>query len=134
MFSSYRIVLALLLASTTFYEGCQDAVDREFSWFIEGYLSSRGASQVYKDWYKVFVVSEQEKSILLKTDFSAHHFEMWKPFHSSISFPDGYSINGRKRRVMRMKERDADEYSGIYIFLDIERNEIILVWGRTYGV
>lgn len=114
--------------------GCRDSVVSEFSWLLDGYISAKVATRECRNWYRVFKITEQEKIILLTTDFTDQHFEPWTPFRTAMTFPDGYSVDGSKRMVMQMRKENSDDFDGVYVLLDVERNEIVLVWGRTYGV
>ena len=132
------MIRILFRVSYTFFVcslcGCKDSVDREFEW-LETFLDFKGRDvKCLRDWYKIYHITKQDRMNLLSADFSDMHYTVWKTYRSSFSFPDGYSINGREKNIMWMQKLGSDGHDGMYVFLDLSRNELILVTAGTYGL
>ena len=130
------VYILLMLFVGTLLAECflfSDSVDREFSTVID-YFELEEPSEQMRNWYKVFKLSEVQKSRLLNANLKEFGYGQWCPFKSSMSFPGHLCIDGNNSLILRASKNGSDDFDGVYIFLDMDMSRLILVYGRTYGM
>lgn len=125
------IVIVLLLVA-----GCvrRNPVEAEFDW-VSKEMSIQGKTvRSLFAWYKVVELSETDKRQLMMANLMKKHYGKWSAYKSTLSFPDGYSINGVRDKIIRASKMGSDERDGIFLFVNLDNNQLIMVYGKTYGM
>lgn len=125
-------VLFIVVLSATYFL-FSDSVDREFSAVIDRFDLDEPVEQM-RNWYKVFKLSDIQKAKLLSANFKELGYGAWQPFKSSMSLPGRFCIDGNNSLILYVSKNGSDDFDGVYIFLNMDRNQVILVYGRTYGM
>jgi len=129
----YVFILLLIAVFSAQHFLSYDCVDREFSQIIDCFGLDKPVGEM-RDWYKVFNISDSQKAKLLEANFKELGYGAWQPFKSMLSLPGHLSIDGNKSLIFYVAKDGSDEDDGVYIFLIMDANQVVLVYGRTYGI
>ena len=123
-------ILLLLMA------GCDrlDPVETEFGWVSQDEMIRGKTVRFLYAWYKIIELSEADKHKVMLIDLTKRHYGEWLTYKSTLSFPDGYCINGVRDNIIRASKIGSDEFNGIFLFVNLDNNQLIMVYGRTQGM
>ena len=128
----YMKLIAILLLLTT---GCvrSDPVETEFEWVSHDASIHGKTVRSLFSWYKTIELSDTDKHKLMMFDITKRHYDKWVAYKSTLSFPDGYSINGVRDNIIRASKVGSNEYDGVFLFVNLDNNQLTMVYGKTYG-
>ncbi len=113
-----------------------DAVDKEFSWMWTDGLLDPSCHLIgeRKNWHKIFGLSKYSSERLLSDNLWRYDYNGWHRLSGIHILVNGYVLDGKARDIFVNYKKGGDSFSGVRIYLDLTRQEIVLYWGITYGM
>jgi len=87
-----------------------------------------------RDLYRVYKLDDEEIERILQTDLSEFGYEEgWKEFKDSYACSKDCRVNGRDDEIFVNFKKGYDSFNFIGIFVNLSKNELVFIYGITYG-
>ena len=131
-------IIVAVVMSVLVIDCFTDPVDVVFSWiWSEGIIDERCRMIAQKkNWYKCYFVTKDVTERILRTDFTEHHFSGCKKLDKQSFIDAGfkYFLSGNcPDSVLVNTKRGADEFNKTCIYVNRNKNVVVLYFGETYG-
>lgn len=131
-------VMALAIISILVIDCFADQVDVAFSWIRdEGIIDERcHVIAQKKNWYKCYLVPKDVTERILRADLTEYHFCGWKRFDKQSFIDAGlecFLYGNCSDNVFVNMKYGSDEFNKTCIYVNRDKNTVVLYFGEIYG-
>lgn len=135
--------VSILMLTVLFVTGCFVETETrsglagiEFKWFDELGLTLGPPIAEDPDWFYAYDLSDSKIKNLLANDLSKYGYTGWRDYtrNSLLGTGPSYRLDSKAHKIKVNYVAGSDNQDQVAIFINLSKKELVLFYGRTYGM
>ena len=135
--------VSVLMLTVLFVAGCvvetgtrSGLAGIEFKWFDELGLTLGSPISEDPDWFYAYDLSDSQMKKLLANDLSKYGYTGWRDYtrNSLLGTGPSYRLDSKAHKIKVNYVAGSDNQDQVAIFINLSKKELVLFYGRTYGM